>query len=119
MPLIAEFAVGESHKEAWACLKKWCAALLPKPQGGFRPLLLSHVFRRWALCVLTKLGKLVIETMAGDMQYGVGCSDGASKLTNTLRALVVSDLTRVVLAIDIKAAFQKVARSTIHAALRK
>lgn len=77
---IAELAVGVSNKEARACLKKGLVSPLPNPQGGFRPLLLTHISKRCARRALTKLEKPVNEAMVGDMHYGVGCSDGAGKL---------------------------------------
>ena len=54
------------------------------PQGGYRPLLLSQCFRRRALKPLMHLEKAHIENMVGDMEFGVGCSNGASKLTKAL-----------------------------------
>lgn len=53
----------------------------------------------------------MIETMAGYMQHGVGCLDGANNLTKTLRARADSEPSRAVLALGIKAACAELAQT--------
>ena len=47
---------------------------------------------------------------AGPFQYGVGRPDGANTMIKTIQYLAEADNSRVLVAIDLKAAFQNVSR---------
>ena len=50
---------------------------------------------------------------AGPLQYGVGRPDGANTMIKTIQYLAEADNSRVVVALDLKAAFQNVSRSAM------
>ena len=47
---------------------------------------------------------------AGPLQYGVGRPDGANTMIKTMQHLAEADTSRVLVALDLKAAFQSVSR---------
>ena len=47
------------------------------------------------------------------MQYGVGRPDGANTVIKTIQYLAEADISRVLVALDLKAAFQNVSRSVM------
>ena len=47
---------------------------------------------------------------AGTLQYGVGRPDGANTMIKTIQYLAEADSSRVLVALDLKAAFQNVSR---------
>ena len=56
----------------------------------------------------------VIEA-AGALQHGVGCKDGANKMIKFIQYFAEADQSRVLVALDLKAAFQNVSRrSMLH-----
>ena len=68
-----------------------------KPTGGHRPPLMMSKKESVAKC-------------AGPFQYGVGRPDGANTMIKTIQYLAEADNSRVLVALDLKAAFQNVSR---------
>ena len=81
---------------------------LAKPTGGLRPLLMMSFLRRLALKAVIAASKSSVIAAAGPLQHGVGCQDGANKMMKSLRYFAEADQTRVLVALDLKAAFQNV-----------
>ena len=83
---------------------------LAKPTGGHRPLLMMSVLRRLALKTVMAAKKESVAKCAGPFQYGVGRPDGANTMIKTIQYLAEADNSRVLVALDLKAAFQNVSR---------
>ena len=84
---------------------------LAKPTGGHRPLLMmSFLLRRLALKSVMAAKKESVAKCAGPLQYGVGRPDGANTMIKTIQYLAEADNSRVLVALDLKAAFQNVSR---------
>ena len=81
---------------------------LAKPTGGHRPLLMMSFLRRRALKSVMAAKKGSVAKCAGPLQYGVGRSDGANTMIKTIQCL--ADNSRVLVALDLKAAFQNMSR---------
>ena len=78
---------------------------LAKPTGGHRPLLMMSFLRR-----LAQKSVMAAKKCAGPFQYGVGIPDGANTMIKTIQYLAEADNSRVLVALDLKAAFQNVSR---------
>ena len=83
---------------------------LAKPTGGHRPLLMMSFLRRLALKSVMAAKKESVVKCAGSLQYGVGRPDGANTMIKTIQYLAEADNSRVLVALDLKAAFQNVSR---------
>ena len=83
---------------------------LAKPTGGHRPLLMMSFLRRLALKSVMAAKKESVAKCAGPFQYGVGRPDGANTMIKTIQYLAEADNSRVLVALDLKAAFQNVSR---------
>ena len=83
---------------------------LAKPTGGHRPLLMMSFLRRPALKSVMAAKKESVAKCAGPFQYGVGRPDGANTMIKTIQYLAEADNSRVLVALDLKAAFQNVSR---------
>ena len=83
---------------------------LAKPTGGHRPLLMMSFLRRLALKSVMTATKESVAKCAGPLQYGVGRADGANTMIKTIQYLAEADTSRVLVALDLKAAFQNVPR---------
>lgn len=83
---------------------------LAKPTGGHRPLLMMSFLRRLALKSVMSAKKESVAKCAGPFQYGVGRPDGANTMIKTIQYLAEADSSRVLVALDLKAAFQNVSR---------
>ena len=83
---------------------------LAKPTGGHRPLLMMSFLRRLALKSVMAAKKESVAKCAGPLQYGVGRPDGANTMIKTIQYLAEADNSRVLVALDLKAAFQNVSR---------
>ena len=83
---------------------------LAKPTGGHRPLLTMSLLRRLALKSVMEAKKESVAKRAGPLQYGVGRPDGANTMIKTIQYLAEADNSRVLVALDLKAAFQNVSR---------
>ena len=79
-----------------------------KPTVGHRPLLMMSFLRRLALKSVTAAKEESVAKCAGPLQYGVGRPDGANTMIKTIQYLE-ADTSRVLVALDLKAAFQKCA----------
>ena len=51
-----------------------------------------------------------VSKCSGSLQYGVGRPDGANTMIKTIQDLAEADSSRVLVALDLKAAFQNVSR---------
>ena len=83
---------------------------LANPTGGRRPLLMMTFLCRLALKPVMAAKKDSVAKSAGPLQYGVGRPDGANTMIKTIQYCAEADPTRVLVAFDLKAAFQKVSR---------
>ena len=81
---------------------------LAKPTGGHRPLLMMSFLRRLALKSVMAAKKESVAKCAGPLQYGVGRPDGANTMIKTIQYRAEADNSRVLVAFDLKAAFQNV-----------
>ena len=86
---------------------------LAKPTGGHRPLLMMSFLRRLALKSVMAAKKESVAKCAGPLQYGVGRPDGANTMIKTIQYLAEADNSRVLVALDLKAAFQNVSRRAV------
>ena len=66
--------------------------------------------RRLALKAVIAAKKTSITGAVGPLQHGVGCKDGANKMIKSIQYFAEADQTRVLVALDLKAAFQNVSR---------
>ena len=64
--------------------------------------------RRLALKSVVTAKKESVAKCAGPLQYGVGRPDGANTMIKTIQYLAEADNSRVLVALDLKAAFQNV-----------
>ena len=83
---------------------------LAKPTGGHRPLHMMPFLRRLALKSVMAAKKESVAKCAGPLQYGVGRPDGANTMIKTIQYFAEADNSRVLVALDLKAAFQNVSR---------
>ena len=83
---------------------------LAKPTGGHRPLLMMSFLRRLALKAVIAAKKTSITDAVGPLQHGVGCKDGANKMIKSIQYFAEADQSRVLVALDLKAAFRNVSR---------
>ena len=76
-----------------------------------RPQTTSHgTLSRLALKSVRAAKKDSVAKCAGPLQYGVGRPDGANTMINTIQFLAEADNSRVLVARDLKAAFQNASR---------
>ena len=69
--------------------------------------------RRLALKLVLAAKKESVPKCAGPLQNGVGRRDGANTMIKTIQHLAEADTSRVLVALDLKAAFQNVSRSAM------
>ena len=69
--------------------------------------------RRLALKSVMEAKKLTVAKCAGPLQYGVGRPDGANTMIETIQYLAGADPSRVLVALDLTAAFQNVSRQAM------
>ena len=69
--------------------------------------------RRLALKAVTAAKQSSVIEAAGALQHGVGCQDGANKMCKSIQYFAEADTTRVLVALDLKAAFHDVSRSAM------
>ena len=103
---VAQLAVGDVPPEVLYFFRCGQIVPLPKPKGGHRPLLLTEFLRRLALKALMAVKRQSVTTAVGDLQHGVGAKDGASRMIKTIQQRAEVDHERVLLALDVRAAFQ-------------
>ena len=82
---------------------------LPNPQAATDHSMMSFL-RRLAPKSEVTAKKESVAKCAGPLQYGVGRPDGANTMIKTIQYLAVADNSRVLVALDLKAAFQNVSR---------
>ena len=83
---------------------------LAKATGGHRPLLMMSFLSRRALKSVMAAKKESVAKCAGSLQYRVGRPDGANTMIKTIQYRAEADNSRVLVALDLKAAFQNVSR---------
>ena len=114
---VAQLAIGDVPPEVLYFFRCGQIVPLPKPKGGHRPLLLTEFLRRLALKALMAVKRQSVTTAVGDLQCGVGAKDGASRMIKTIQQRAEVDHDRVLVALDIRAAFQNISRKAIIDAL--
>ena len=75
--------------------------------------------RRLALKAVIAAKKTSVIDAAGPLQHGVGCQDGANKMIKSIQYFAEADQNRVLVALDLKAAFQNVSRRHMLHSLRQ
>ena len=108
--IIAHIAAAAVPNPVLQYLKAGQITPLAKPTGGHRPLLMMSFLRRLALKSVMAAKKESVAKCAGPLQYGVGRPDGANTMIKTIEYLAEADNCRVLVALDLKAAFQNVSR---------
>ena len=83
---------------------------LAKPTGGHRLVLMMSFLRRLALKSVAAAKKESVAKCAGPLQYGVGRPDGANTIIKTIQYQAEADSSRVLVALDPKAAVKNVSR---------
>ena len=109
--VIAHIAAAAVPNPVLQYLRAWTDhTMLAKPTGGHRPLLMMSFLRRLALKSVMAAKKESVAKCAGPLQYGVGRPDGANTMIKTIQYLAEADNSRVLVTLDLKAAFQNVSR---------
>ena len=108
--VLAHIAAGAVPNSVLQYLKAGQITPLAKRTGGHRPLLMMSFLRRRALKSVMVAKKESVAKCAGPLQYGVRRPDGAKTMIKTIQYLAEADNSRVLVALDLKAAFQNVSR---------
>ena len=108
--VVAHIAAADVPNSVLQYLRAGQITPLAKPTGGHRPLLMMSFLRRLALKSVMSAKKESVAKCAGPFQYGVGRPDGANTMIKTIQYLAEADNSRVLVALDLKAAFQNVSR---------
>ena len=109
--VIAHIAAAAVPNTVLQYLKAGQITPLAKPTSGHRTLLMMPFLRRLALKSVMAAKKESVAKCAGPLQYGVGRPDGANTMIKTIQYLAEADNSRVLVALDLKAAFQNVSQS--------
>ena len=110
---LSQLAVGNVPDRVLQYFKAGQVSPLVKPTGGHRPLLLSPFLRRLAHKALLKTRTSTIQKAVGPHQYGVSTKDGANVMIKKIQVAAEMDTQRVLVALDIKAAFQNISRKAM------
>ena len=86
---------------------------LAKPTVGDRPLLMMSFLRRLELKAVIAATTPSVLAAASTLQHGVVCSDGANKMIKSIPYFAEADPSRVLVALDLKVAFQNVSRGAL------
>ena len=92
---------------------------LAKPTGGHRPLFMLLFLHRLALKATIAAKKPSVKAAAGTLKHRVGCRDGANKMIKYIQYSAEADLSRVLVALDHKAAFHNVSRRSMLCSLEE
>ena len=111
--VVAHIAAAAVPNSVLQYLKAGQITPLAKQTGGHRPLLVMSFLRRLALKSVMAAKKESVAKCAGPSQYGVGRPDGANTMIKTIQYLAEADNSRVLVALDLKAAFQNVSRRAV------
>ena len=87
---------------------------LPRNDDRVRPIAMPSFLRKVAVGALVQLAEHDVHTAVGDRQFGVGVPDGTSQAYHTLAAAIHAAPNSVILALDVKAAFPSISRTTAH-----
>ena len=108
--VIAHIAAAAVHHPVLQYLQAGQITPLAEPTGGHRPLLMMSFLSRRSLKSVIAAKKESVAKCAGPSQYGVGRPDGANTMIKTIQYLAETDNSRVLVPLDLKAAFQNVSR---------
>ena len=109
--VVAHIAAAAVPHSVLRYLRSGPVTLLAKPTGGHRPLLMMSFLRRRAIKSVMAAKKESVAKCAGPLQHGVRRPDGANTMINTIQQyLAEADPTQVLVALDLKEAFQNVSR---------
>ena len=111
--VVAHIAAAAVPNSVLRYIKSGQITPLAKPTGGHRPLLMMSFLHRLALKSVLAAKKESVAKCAGPLQYGVGRPDGANTMIKTIQYLAEADTSRVLVALDLKAAFQNVSRKSM------
>ena len=111
--VIAHIAAAAVPNSVLQSLKAGQITPLANPTGGHRALLMMSFLRRLALKSVMAAKKESVAKCAGPLQYGVGRPDGANTMIKTIQYLAEADNSQVLVALDLKTAFQNVSRSAM------
>ena len=117
--VVAHIAAAAVHHFVLQYPKAGQITPLAKPTGGHRPLLMNSFLHRLALKPVMAAKKESLAKCAGPLQYGVGRLDGANTMIKTIQYLTEVDSTRVLVALDLKAAFQNVSRHAMRQSIEQ
>ena len=109
--VVAHIAAASVEHSVLQYLKTGQITPLAKPTGGHKPLLMMSFLRRLALKSVMAAKKESVAKCTGPLQNGVGRPDGANTMIKTIQYLAEAGTSRVLVALDLKAAFQNVSRS--------
>ena len=108
--VVAHIAAASVPHTVLQYLKAGQITPLAKPTGGHGPLLIMSFLRRLALKSVMAAKKELAAKCAGPLQCGVGRPDGTNTMIKTIQYLAEADPSRVLVSLDLKAAFQNVSR---------
>ena len=111
--VVAHIAAAADPNSVLRCLKVGQITPLAKPTGGHRPLLMMSFLRKLALKSAMAAKRGSVAKCAGPLQYEVGRPYGANTMIKTIQYLAEADTSRVLVALDLKAAFQNVSRRSM------
>ena len=106
--VVAHMAAAAVPHSVLQYLKAGQITPLAKPTGGHRPLLMMSFLRRLALKSVMAAKRESVAKCVGALEYGVGRPDGANTMIKTIPYLAEADTSQVLIALDLKAAFQNV-----------
>ena len=112
LKVVAHIAAAAVPHSVLQYLKSGQITPLAKPTSEHRPLLMMSFLRRLALKSVMAAKKESVSKCAGPLQYGVERLDGANTMIKTIQYLAEADNSRVLVALDLKAAFENVSRRT-------
>ena len=110
MQVVAHIAAAAVPDSVLQYLKAGQITPLAKPTGEQRPLLMMPFLRRRAVKSVMAAKKEPVAKFAGPLQFGNGRPDAANTMIKTIQYLAETDRSRVLVALDLKAAFQNVSR---------
>ena len=106
---------GKVNEKAKASFYGGNATALSKPDGGIRPIISGHVFRRLAAKIVMRMLRSYCEKEFRPLQMGVGTPKGCEAAVHAVRAYVESDSVQnqVLLKIDFRNALNSVHRDFV------
>lgn len=99
--------------EALDLLKRFKGIALPKPNGGTRPICMEPLFMKMAASLLVSTYEQEIKDQLGLWEHGFGVRGATEALTYTVRMRLAQHTDHVVIAVDMKNAFNSTPRSLV------